>query len=281
MTTTSTPAALPATISVGKSNVRDFILAGGKGVPINLNHGSVRDFIRSTAKDWQINLTSLPRNLFNACCRAGSEKAEEAVRGMIAIRWPDGTEIPAKLPPYFADNAVRAACEAAEAVIRPWVTGNAYHTNPKRQEAGIKAAAAVVSASPPEPEHEQLFDGTAPVAKDTQEAKLDANKELANSEFESPVETVYQDIEVGIQEWLDGNKLRTLPPAGKQTQWACIDGGLTNESLTNSAQAKAALSQGLIIMGATELQACAGYAARNKITWPENLAAALEQQVQA
>ena len=139
--TTPTPEKLPAHITLSLQNVRDFIRAKGKGVPINIPSGSLRAFIEDVAVEWTINLTSFPRNLMANCQRAGALKAEEAVRPLI----PENLDPESNLPRYLAENCARAASEAAEGAIRPWVLSCANHTSPTRQKAG-KAAMRVKQA---------------------------------------------------------------------------------------------------------------------------------------
>lgn len=140
---TQAPAAAPqqtggfwAAIQLSASNVRDFIRAKGIGVPIVIPPGDLKAFILDVAREWSFNTTKLPRGLASSCARAGAEAAESAIRSLI----PADLDPEKKLPRYLDQQAMRAGAEAAESAIRPWVLGGAPHTNPRRQEAGKKAA---------------------------------------------------------------------------------------------------------------------------------------------
>lgn len=140
---TQAPAAAPqqtggfrAAIQLSASNVRDFIRAKGIGVPIVIPPGDLKAFILDVAREWSFNTTKLPRGLASSCARAGAEAAESAIRSLI----PADLDPEKKLPRYLDQQAMRAGAEAAESAIRPWVLGGAPHANPRRQEAGKKAA---------------------------------------------------------------------------------------------------------------------------------------------
>lgn len=329
MTTTDTPAALPATITLSKSNVRDFIRARGVGVPIILGGSPLKQFIHATAAEWQINLTKVSSALLSNCSRAGQTAAKSALESYIDHLFPMhesllGTEnfrcIPDTLPKYTVENAMIVGAEAAEKAIRPWVLGNAHHTNPNRQAAGRAAATArktesetasdaltisrdaLVAAEKPGqaaaalPPSEPIQ--TPPVAivkeDDHHQEKTAAAVALADSEFESSVpfssageaakikvEMAERPNVITLEDWLTEHGLRTMELEGCDAPWICLVAGLTDTNIASKSGMKAALAQGMVIQGLTELAACGGYAGRNKLPWPETLAHALEQQAMA
>lgn len=152
------PEALPATLTLSKSNIRDFIRARGVNVPVIVAGQSLIDFIIRTAQDCAFNIIKVPTKLKSDCQRAGQTAAKQALLEWVNQKFPMPEErcqgfqlngIPEKLPRYTEDNGMIVACEAAEKAIRPWVWGGAHHANPKRQAAGVAAAAARKAAEEP------------------------------------------------------------------------------------------------------------------------------------
>lgn len=310
MTTTDTPAALPATITLSKSNVRDFIRARGVGVPIILGGSPLKQFIHATAAEWQINLTKVSSALLSNCSRAGQTAAKGALEAYIQMKFPftsdttppDGVNsqgIPDILPKYTVENAMIIGAEAAEKAIRRWVLGNAHHTNPNRQPAGVAAAAARKDAEP------SVFADlgidtvhpvqTPPVAivkeVDHHQEKTKVAIELADSEFEKDVPFSSAGMDAAdltakpavttLEDWQTEHGLRTMELEGCELPWICLVAALTEESIASKSGMAAALKQGMVVQGLTELAACYAYASKNKLTWPESLAMALEQQAMA
>lgn len=311
MNTNDTPAALPATITLSRSNIRDFIEARGVNVPVIVAGQSLVDFIISTALGAAFNITKVPYKLKSDCQRAGQYASRQALLGWVNEQFPPPGDIPKPLPRYTVDNGMIVACEAAEKAIRPWVWGNAHHTNPNRQaagRAGRAAAAAKAAEAAPQSTEPALLPVAAPVAvSDHQTTKTQAAVSLANSEFESEVPFSSAGIEVttsnpsiqavdltapvndwtqksqliNLESWLHEHGLRTMLLEGPTEPWICIVAGLTDDSIATKSGMMAALKQGIVTQGLTELQACSNYAGRNKLPWPESLAHALEQQAAA
>jgi hypothetical protein len=295
--TTEQPAALPATLTLSKSNIRDFIEARGVNVPVIVAGQSLIDFIISTAQDAAFNLIRVPTKLKSDCQRAGQTAAKTALLEWVNQQFPIPEErgqgfqlngIPEKLPRYTVDNGMIVACEAAEKAIRPWVWGNAHHTNPRRQAAGVVAAAAIKQQ-----QNEQPVVAPAETEVDHQTLKSRESIKLADSEFESPVPfssagqfatpVTAEELKevqsiVSLEEWLTEHGLRTMELEGCEQPWICLVASLTDDSIASKMGMKVALSQGLVVQGMTELQACANYAGKNKLPWPDSLAHTLEQQ---
>ncbi len=341
-TDTSTPAALPATITLSKSNIRDFIEARGVNVPVLVAGQSLIDFIIRTAQDAAFNITKVPYKLKSDCQRAGQYAAKQALLGWVNEQFPPPGDVPKPLPRYTVDNGMIVACEAAEKAIRPWVWGNAHHTNPNRQAAGVaaqkakipqelsdaitdgqKALSAMEAAGDALPPSKPIQAPPVPASTlkstletvgalvvgkeppDHHQEKTKAAVALANSEFEQVVTTAKPmkeaDMTIPAKKWekdevpfssagiatadvaadvpyiqtleafLTEHGLRTMEAEGAETPWMCLIGGLADSAIASKAGMKAALEQGMVVTGKTELSACFNYAARNRIPFPEGL----------
>jgi len=226
MTTTETPAALPATITFSNSNLRDYIRARGKDVPLLINASSLKEFIKEQAAKWQFHLVSVPKKLFENCKRAAEIASTQALDAYIKEKFPTpieliagsgelvDMEIPETLPRYTVENAVKVVTLAANTVVIPWVLSGAHHTNPNRQAAGVAASSArkgagevsLCSQDNPVPDAENaepdaiVEEGTTMQQFETGEPTIHDQKtaaavELANSEFESSVD---EDVRGGL-----------------------------------------------------------------------------------
>ena len=215
----------------------------------------MKAFIAAVAAEWSINLTRITSSLVSNCQRAGQQKVREVLNAYIEGNFRN-QEIPAVLPKYTVENAMIIGAEAAEAAVRPWVLSSAHHTNPKRQEAGIKAVAVVAAKTKPEPV----------LPLDHHQEKTRAAVELADSEFEKAVISP-------LSTFLNMEGLRTLHIKDDRIKepWLCLVASLTDESLASPPAMKAALTQGIVAQGITELHACQKYAQRNGLAWPAEL----------